>query len=889
MFSFRAAKKRAGVPQALHSTTLSRLLPALLSSLAIALSVALAQSVPMVGLDAFDYEVGDVLHLTGDNLGPGDAYRVSVGPVGSAPLVSVERADASGSISYSTSLEAPGDHIVHVEGPGLNASFTVSVAPKAGQSGTPPPVRTPEQSQEPSSTEPSQQPGSPGTSQPPAVTGEPGTPEQPGAAPQGPVPTPPASAEPNSQEPGDQGAQGTPGSVPGSAASGAYPTAQLVDGSVEGVRGGETVWSLSFPPRSGETAGLLQKGLDVYVGHGNAVLLIDARTGVVQKRHRLPAQVSAISLSGGVPLVTLSYSNGAEGRAAILSTGPEDAEPFDVDPDLYGWLRNEAAVADPASRLQQDPTNPWLYLEAMRSAAPGSSEESKALEGAQSNAVTFYERAQLARELMRFSPPHREAAATAMYGAFDDFVARGYRPELLFDRDLAQAYGFPLDALESALGKGDMQAAAFWAERVYLLATPAVPETQAALREYSSYLRVDGQREAADQWLERSREGAGFGLASAIRKVALDVGRTGWYGVAALLVALLALYVALAAKYWRPQSLNLRRQSSKGGGARFFFLRYATFTERLVAVLLLIAAACLASLQGWARDGDTLPAAWGSGSLESVPALDALARMPEDGADMAFVRGYAEQTSGAEDPAAEAYRSVPNVAAAVNNLGVLLDDPSLFRRALDLEPGLPAAAFNLGQGSNPSRLMATFAPDMKALVVPDESRLRSAVAGSFQTALASVFTNPWQTLTGVAGVGLAQWLWLVVVVAFLLLTLVNVVMLVLPRPRVARNAPRTPLYHLLAILLPGTGQADELWGVLLSVPWAIFGVDLLLHYMPLGVGPAMGLMTDLIALGVIYLVNLVAFLVEFGSYQRRMRALRANDPETARAYGMKAG
>ncbi|MFA5568496.1 MAG: hypothetical protein WC972_07595, partial [Trueperaceae bacterium] len=228
-------------------------------------------------------------------------------------------------------------------------------------------------------------------------------------------------------------------------------------------------------------------------------------------------------------------------------------------------------------------------------------------------------------------------------------------------------------------------------------------------------------------------------------------------------------------------------------------------------------------------------------------------------------------------------------AAAVNNLGVLLDDPSLFRRALDLEPGLPAAAFNLGQGSNPSRLMATFAPDMKALVVPDESRLRSAVAGSFQAALASVFTNPWQTLTGVAGVGLAQWLWLVVVVAFLLLTLVNVVMLVLPRPRVARNAPRTPLYHLLAILLPGTGQADELWGVLLSVPWAIFGVDLLLHYMPLGVGPAMGLMTDLIALGVIYLVNLVAFLVEFGSYQRRMRALRANDPETARAYGMKAG
>jgi len=880
MSSFRAAKKRAGVPQALHSTNLSRLLPALLTSLAIAASVTLAQSVPMVGLDAFDYEVGDVLHLTGGNLVPGDAYRVSVGPVGSTPPVSLERADASGAIRYSTSLEEPGDHMVHVEGPGLNARFTVSVAPKGGQAGTPAPGGAQDTTQQPGGAEPPQQPG---------VTGQPGTPEQPGAAPPGPVPPPSPSTEPNAQEPGSQAPPGTPGGMAEGGELSAYPTARLVDGSVEGVRGGETLWSLTFPARSGETAGLLQTGPDVYVGHGNSVLLIDARTGVVQKRHRLPAQVSDISSSGGVPVVTLSYSNGAEGRAAILASGPEDAEPFDVDLDLYGWLRNEAAVADPASRLQQDPTNPWLYLEVARAAAPGSSEESRALEGALANAVTFYERAQLARELMRFSPPHREAAATAMYGAFDDFVARGYRAELLFDRDLSQAYGFPLDALESALGRGDMEAAAFWSERVYLLATPAVPETQAALREYSAYLRADGQREAADQWLERSREGAGFGLASAIRKAALDVGRTGWYGVAALLVALLALYVALAAKYWRPQSLNLRRQSNKGAGARFFFLRYATFTERLVAVLLLVAAACLTSLQGWARDGDNLPAAWGSGSLASVPALDALARMPEDGADMAFVRGYAEQTSGADDPAAEAYRSAPNMAAAVNNLGVLVGDPSLFRRALELEPGLPAAAFNLGQGSNPSRLMATFAPDAEALVVPDETRLRSAVAGSFQASLAAVFTNPWKTLTGVSGVGLAHWLWLVIVVAFLLLTLINVVMLVLPRPRVAHNAPRTPLYHLLAILLPGTGQADELWGVLLSVPWAIFGVDLLLHYVPLGVGPAMGLMTDVIALSVIYVVNLVAFLVEFASYQRRMRALRANDPETARAYGMRAG
>ena len=77
--------------------------------------------------------------------------------------------------------------------------------------------------------------------------------------------------------------------------------------------------------------------------------------------------------------------------------------------------------------------------------------------------------------------------------------------------------------------------------------------------------------------------------------------------------------------------------------------------------------------------------------------------------------------------------------------------------------------------------------------------------------------------------------------------------------------------------------------MLLSVPWAIFGVARLLHSLPLGLAPAMGLMTDAIALVVIYVVNAVAFFVELGSYQRRMQALKREDPETARAYGMRVG
>lgn len=901
MSTSRAADNRAAAPRTPPGSTanVAAWLASVVSALLVLFgSVGLAQAAPTVGLDGYEYTVGDVLHVSGSSLTPNSDYRVSVTPAGGEAVVQVVKSDRFGSINVDEPLTTTGDHAVSVEGRGISAMFTITVKPAAsrggagasptapGTAGQPAP---PDQGEAPGTATPPEQATPPGEAAPPEEAAPPGVARQPGtpASPEG--TTPPA-------------APGAPGASPQQEAPVApqdvgYPSVELTEGGLQGVQAGTTLWTLTFEPGSGQTAGLIQTGAQAWVGHGNSLLEIDARTGSITARHRLSAQVSDVRWSAGRAVATLTYSNGAQSSVAVGSAGGgagggADAlplEPFDVDLKLYTWLRTEAEVADPVARLSQDPTNPWLYLAAARTVQPGSAAEASYIEGALENAATFYERAQIARELMRFSPSQAQAAASAMYGALDDFVARGYRAPLLYDQVLSEAYGFPLGALQAALGRGDMQAAGFWADWVYLLATPAVPPTQSALKEYSTYLRVDGQREAADRWLERSREGGGFDLASAVRQTALDVGRTGWYGVAALLVALLALYIALAAKYWRPQSLTMRRRSSSGAVPRLFFLRYATFTERLVAVLLLAAAMALTALQGWARDGDSLPTAWGSGSLASVPVLDALARTSGSGSDIAFVRGYAEQMAGADDPAAEAYRSAPDDADALNNLGVLLEDPTLFRRALELKPGLPAANFNLGQGGNPSRLLSTFAPDEAALVVPDETRLRSAVAGSFAAALAGVFTNPWAALTNVNGVELAHWLWVVIVVVFLVIVLFNVVQLVLPRPRLARNAPRTPLYHVLAVLLPGTGQADELWGVLLSVPWAIFGVDALLHVLDFGAPPALSLNTDLIGLGVVYFLNIVTFFVELASYGRRMRALKLNDPETARAYGMRGG
>lgn len=205
--------------------------------------------------------------------------------------------------------------------------------------------------------------------------------------------------------------------------------------------------------------------------------------------------------------------------------------------------------------------------------------------------------------------------------------------------------------------------------------------------------------------------------------------------------------------------------------------------------------------------------------------------------------------------------------------------------ALELEPGHEEAAFNLGETSNPSRLMQAYRPQAPLLAAPDDVRLTRAFSGGPWASLGAAFTNPFTSLRGL-GVQPA-WLWTVVVVLFLAWVAWVVLSFFFPRPSAARNAPRTLLYHVLSLLLPGSGLADELWGILLLVPWAIFGIDLLLHLVPLGLAPGMPFNTDVIALILIYVVNTVAFVVEYASYRRRMRDLRAEYPEVAAAYGLR--
>src|SRR5690606_38293114 len=152
-------------------------------------------------------------------------------------------------------------------------------------------------------------------------------------------------------------------------------------------------------------------------------------TGMVRSRDRLPAQIESLTMDGDQLLVTVAY---ASGQTAQLEWPPESPMAFDPDPELYGWLRAEAAVPEAATRLAQDPTNPWLYLATARD-RPDQAET--LIRGAFGQARTFYEFAQLAGALESGQPRQEELAAQAMYEALSDFVERGYRGSLLFDEE----------------------------------------------------------------------------------------------------------------------------------------------------------------------------------------------------------------------------------------------------------------------------------------------------------------------------------------------------------------------------------------------------------------------------------------------------------------------
>jgi hypothetical protein len=622
-------------------------------------------------------------------------------------------------------------------------------------------------------------------------------------------------------------------------------------------------WRFERPTGSGGTRDALLHGGRVWIAHGHTLFEVLPERGHVVRRTPLSGPIASIAAEGEAvrAVVTVYAGGGTLSVEHLVADGV--AEPmalFDPLSPLFGWWAREAEVADPGALVLSDPTNPYLHLR-IAAAAATSGERDEHVDLALETATTFFDLAAMARAFVALEA--FDAADEAMRRALLDFSARGYDPGLLTDPVVHERYGFPLRPLRLAVDRSDLRAASFWAP--WLLATSGreLGSAGMTLRGYADLLSAAGEREGAAYWREQAGRYGPSDARAVFGESALGLGRGGWYAATSLLVATLLLHLTLLAKYWRAQGLVLRQARESGtrvrSWARLRVLRYYDLTERLVLILLLAAAFSVAALAVWSAAGDVALRAASAGHLEAPfvrPVFDAAATGaagPEgDPWRLALVEGYRAERRGERTAAFD-----------LLELAARRGDPEAIR-ALDTLAGG-------GRIEAPSRLA-----------------LREAATGTWTSAIGRAFVDPY----GLRGDGVAvprvpAWTWPLIVTLFLVVALVHVVALFVPRPRVARNAPRTAAYHALSVLVPGSGAADELYGVLLLVPTAVFGIDALMQL--IGVGSPLGipLRTSMWILIVLYVVNLGAVAVEFVSYRRRMETLRREQPDLAYAFGLR--
>jgi hypothetical protein len=804
---------------------------AVILMLVLTAALALAQATPRVGVSPITVEVGGVVTLEATGLPPGAEHVITLAAPSGAEFVTRREADRAGTVRAEITVEESGPHRLRFEGETVQALFVVTGNETRAVPTPPPPA--PEPTPEPT---PEPEPAPDPAPEPPAT-----------------IPTPPPAPE---AEP-----EPSPPAPDVTLPPAETPTTGLELTIEDGVAflleaDGEVRWRFERPAGSGDTrVALLHLGR-AWVAHGHSVLEVDVERGHVLRRTPLSGPIVALAPAGTAvrATVVLGVAGGTievvhrveDGRAAPVAT-------FDPFSPLFTWALREADVADPAAAIATDGTNPHLHLR-VAAAAATTMEREEHIESALTTATTFYDLAYVARGLAALEA--WDAADEAMERSLADFVARGYDPHLLTDPVIHERYGFPLRPLRHAIERGDHVAAAFWAPWLTATAGPELLNVATTLRDYADMLYDAGERDDAALWRAEAGEYGGVTARTVLGEMALGLGRGGWYAAVALLLATVLLHLTLVAKYWRPQSLKIRqaRETGKrvGPAARWRVMRYYGLTEKIALLLMLAAAYSVAALAVWSASGDAAVRVASAGHLEAPFVAPLFAEADGHPARLVALQGY---RAARASEMAEARRA--------------------YDRALTLgDPDAGAALDAMAAGER--------------VPAPTRLSLREAASGSWSGAVGRAFLNPYAVLRdGLAAPRVPAWAWPAIITLFLVIALVHVLALFVPRPALARNAPRTPAYHVLSILVPGSGAADELYGVLLLVPTAVFGLDAFMQLIGAGSPLNIPLRTSIWILVALHLVNLVAFTVEFISYRKRMQELRREQPNLARAYGLR--
>lgn len=651
--------------------------------------------------------------------------------------------------------------------------------------------------------------------------------------------------------------------------------------------------------------------------------IIDGTTVIARQGERVVARyylsgvVQSLERSLGGFRATVKTPAGLEERFTIEGGRVLERVTYPPSPALLSTLesatRIKTPMADPVTfwreRATRDPTNPFLTLElgnALQRAADPSALE--VLRSALSVDAPFYVFARLAARFEALRQP--DLATAALERAKREFARAGYDPGFAVSKSALTAWGDPLGVARRLLTAQNPVRAGIWLE--YLRATtPRFPGYGVVYAEYASFLATQNQSGAASDWRSLSADldaGTIFSLGDqGLTRLAVF----GSGGLVLLLSAFLLLQFVLLLKYYPQQTRDLQPHGGRFAASsraplvrlRYSLSAYQTFTEKLLGVLLLALAVLALGVWQYGSNASRFLAspAFNQGTAGGPDYYQALRDLPASGS--AYLTGLGAQLDGDTGRALESYRTAPLIAGAINNAAAILkvrgDAPGAqgeWSRAVTLEPSSVAAKVNLGQSVTGYRAAfhEAYRSGAPMLELPSPQQLTELKFGGLNQELLRMVVNPWAYLLALP-LGLPEWLMIVIAASALLLLGVTVLWLVIPRVRTAHNAPRSFLYHLSALLIPGSGLADEVWGIILLLPAVVIAALLGLHFFAstrletlfqstqiLGVGKAsawydigLNVQVLVIALIAIYLVNFLGWLLETIAITRRQARAKA--------------
>ena len=641
--------------------------------------------------------------------------------------------------------------------------------------------------------------------------------------------------------------------------------------------GGTTLWQTNL---GADVTATLSVDEVVYAAQGLYVVELDAASGMPLERHATPHPPVALeALTEGV----MVRFRGAD--PMLLSTMQQTPQPFGLHLETMNALRLNVAP--------DDPTNPWTQRRQLQDGLPNSlrTDRLEALRQA-AEPLPFFETAALVTDLLNAGLASWDEVEPLAAAAIRDMLSRGYDPRLVSSEAAAEAYGLPYPTVRATVDDGRLDAGVRLIPWAALTASAEVPASVVALQDLADALSRSGQTDDAENARAAAREVARFATPNAGRALVHHLARFGWWGVASLTAVTVLMGLTLLAKVWPAQSFRRRQLKQQGRRPasllRLTLVRHVATTEKLVMLTLLLAIGATASLAAWYAPQRGTPPVLQAGTFATAEALAAIDALPES--DLAaWMRGLHHAQSGDDAAAQAAWTAASSQAEVATNLALLRDNPAGLEAALQLDPREPIARHALGRSEPPAPFVAYSEPGYTLLAVPSAADVNAAALGDWQDALTGWWPSPGPHLASLKPPTVPLPVAYATIGLWSLLVVVWTAALFVPRPRVSRKAPRTFAYHVLALLLPGAGHADELWGLILLVPFALFAGDLIVTNTT--ASPGLGV-TPALSWGVLvgsWAANAVGFSVEWSSHRRRMTQLKTQNPELAAAFGLRVG